>query len=154
MSIESRFWAKVDKRGGDDCWEWVGAKDSNGYGVIGCDGCKSRTTRAHRVSMEIAGFILDKGIEIDHICHNTSCVNPSHLRVASHRENLKNMSKRIDNKSGFKGVCWDKNRGKWLAKIKTDYKTIFLGRFDDAEVAHKAYCAASIALHGAFSNFG
>lgn len=34
-SVKERFWAKVDVRGLDECWEWQGCRDPKGYGRIG-----------------------------------------------------------------------------------------------------------------------
>ena len=50
MSLEDRFWAKVDKGGPDECWLWTGAL-SRGYGnlVIGHSGNRY----AHRVAWEL-----------------------------------------------------------------------------------------------------
>jgi HNH endonuclease len=72
------------------CWIWIGYCDDEGYGHIGVkkeDG--HRTTRpAHVVSYEIAVGNVPLGLELDHICRVTSCVNPHHLEPVAHRENL------------------------------------------------------------------
>lgn len=74
------FWEQVNKIPGG-CWEWTGHL-INGYGSIG-------GRLAHRVSyMEIVGQIPD-GLELDHLCRNTLCLNPEHLEPVTKRENLR-----------------------------------------------------------------
>lgn len=83
--IADRFWQKVDKRGPDECWLWLGAKVRGGYGQSYLDGKK---IYAHRVSL-----ILDERdpgkLDALHSCHNPSCVNPAHLRPGTEKENAK-----------------------------------------------------------------
>jgi hypothetical protein len=60
----------------------------------------------------------------------------------------------LGNTSGYKGVCWEKDRGKWHAHITSDGKSRRLGSFEDKERAHFAYCEAAARLHGEFGNTG
>lgn len=73
---EERFWAQVQK--GPDCWEWIGARNHNGYGVLRWQG---RYQPAHRVSLMIAGFEVRPGDLACHHCDNPPCVRPDHLYV-------------------------------------------------------------------------
>lgn len=82
-TILDRFFAKVDAEG--DCWEWTANKDKDGYGKFR-DGDKHY--RAHRfVYEQMVGPIPD-GLVIDHLCKNTSCVNPDHIEPVTWAENL------------------------------------------------------------------
>jgi hypothetical protein len=58
----------------------------------------------------------------------------------------------INNKSGYKGVCWDKLRKKWKVTISLNDKTINLGRFDDITEAAKTYDEKAKELFGEFAN--
>src|SRR5262245_11493011 len=81
-----RFWSKVDKKGENDCWKWISAV-SNGYGYFSV--ANGFRMRAHVISYELrARMPLPSDMEIDHVCRNTLCVNPKHLEVVSHRENM------------------------------------------------------------------
>jgi len=68
------------------CWEWTASKDSNGYGWFYANG---KTGRAHRFSYEVLVGTIPIGLEIDHLCRNTSCVNPDHLEAVTRQENTK-----------------------------------------------------------------
>jgi len=75
--IAKRFWAKVDKRGPDECWPWKGAMNS------GCGIMKVGDHRefAHRISAKLAGVnVLPEDI-VKHSCKTKSCCNPRHLYV-------------------------------------------------------------------------
>ena len=83
---EERFSAKIAK---DDtgCHVWTAAKDKDGYGQFR-DGDKIR--QAHIWAWEHStGNPLPSGFELDHICRNRSCVNPQHLELVTHSENIK-----------------------------------------------------------------
>lgn len=80
-----RFWAKVDRRGADECWLWNGPRNSEGYGTFYVDG---RVPGAHRYAYEQTIGPIPPGLQLDHLCRNTSCVNPSHLEPVTGRENI------------------------------------------------------------------
>ena len=75
----------------------------------------------------------------------------ANLRLATMSQNLANTGSRKSNKSGFKGVSWDKRKGKWKAEITKDGKSSFLGYFDLPAEGHAAYIAAAKRLHGEFA---
>jgi hypothetical protein len=87
-SNEQRFMEKVNKT--DTCWEWIGAKIPKGYGRFGYykEEKGHVTCYAHRFAYELFIGDIPEGMTIDHLCKNTSCVNPEHLEVVSSYENL------------------------------------------------------------------
>ena len=78
-----RFWTKVDSRG--DCWLWTGGQRGNGYGCFKVNG---KVLSAHRVSWVIKHGEIPTGKLILHKCNNRSCVNPKHLYVGTHKDNV------------------------------------------------------------------
>ena len=103
------------------------------------------TVRMHRFLMG-----EPKGFEVDHRDGNGLNNRRDNLRVATGQQNRQNTRTRCDNSSGFKGVAWHKNRGKWLAHIGVGGRRLHLGYFETPEDAHAAYCNASTRLHGDF----
>jgi HNH endonuclease len=95
-SPEERFWAKVDKRGPDDCWEWTGAKSGVGYGSVRWRG---RRENAHRVAYQLVVGQIPEGMHGLHHCDNPPCVNPAHIYVGNQSDNAQDRSKRKRNGS-------------------------------------------------------
>lgn len=68
------------------CWLWVGGIDGRGYGAVWLNG---KVRKAHRVVFEAAYGPVGTGLEFDHLCRNTACVNPMHLDPVTHLENVR-----------------------------------------------------------------
>lgn len=116
--LEARFWDKVDRREAGECWPWVGAKSSSGYGVILLNG---KTLGAHRVSYalhhpgEIDLLVSPQGtgrVYVLHACDNRPCVNPAHLRLGSPLDNVWDMESR-----GRRN--WNPPRDRWALSTLT-----------------------------------
>lgn len=105
----------------------------------------NRALKLHRVIMD-----APNGYSVDHINGNTLDNRKGNLRICLNKDNVKNSKRPHNNTSGVKGVCWDKNRSKWMAKIKVDQRTINLGRYNDIEEANKAYFNAGRKYFGEF----
>ena len=85
-----RFWSKVNKNGPvvkqelGKCWEWTAGTFNGGYGSFSL---RNKSVVAHRLSYTMAkGIVCDK-LELDHLCRNTSCVNPEHLEPVTQTVN-------------------------------------------------------------------
>lgn len=79
-----RFWAKVNKRGPSDCWDWTGSHDQHGYGQIRIS---RRAVKAHRFSYELHKGPIPEGLDCLHHCDRPSCVNPDHLYAGDAKQN-------------------------------------------------------------------
>ena len=84
-TLYQRFWAKVNKT--DTCWLWT-ASTRNGYGQIGAGGRFGKNLSAHRVAYEMLVGPIPEGLQIDHLCRVTLCVNPKHLEPVTLQENV------------------------------------------------------------------
>jgi hypothetical protein len=85
-TAEERFWAKVNADG--VCWEWTSGKDAKGYGKFRA-ASKDNKVGAHDFAWENLVGPVPEGLELDHLCRNTACVNPDHLEPVTHSENMK-----------------------------------------------------------------
>ncbi len=81
-----RFWSKVKITSLHGCWEWTASQRGRGYG---CFRLNRKTLQAHRVSYSLIRGEIPEGLELDHLCRNTSCVNPFHLEAVTHGENVR-----------------------------------------------------------------
>lgn len=120
--------------------------DSDGYRKISIEG---RRYFAHRLAWFFThGEWLD---EIDHEDRNRSNNRLGNLRPATRVQQAGNTGLSSHNSSGFKGVCWDKNRGKWVAYIKIAGRMKNLGRHATKQAAATAYDDAAVAHFGEFA---
>lgn len=74
---------RIDASG--DCWEWTGSKNGDGYGTVQAEG---RVQGSHRVVWKALVGPIPKGQTLDHLCRNPGCVNPDHLELVTHQENV------------------------------------------------------------------
>jgi hypothetical protein len=125
----------------EDCnwlnqWKWCALPTNNGFMA-----CRhgSEFLYMHRV---ILG--AEKGQLVDHINHNQLDNRKQNLRICTQSQNLMNREKTKRSKSGYKGVFWHKIGRKWLAQIKVNHRTFYLGLFSDVAEAAKAYDRAAV----------
>lgn len=114
------------------CWHL----DKRGYVVTDTHRTGERNIKMHRLVM---GVDLSSQ-HIDHINHQTNDNRKCNLRICTASENNWNVEKRIDNKSGYPGVCWHTRDLCWEVHIQVHKKSLYIGRFDnynDAVVARK-----------------
>ncbi len=79
----------LDRRAIDyrECWVWLGAKTTKGYGQLRLDG---EPQYVHRIAAELLlGLDPASGLYVLHWCDNTSCFNPDHLRLGTHEDNMR-----------------------------------------------------------------
>lgn len=135
LNRAERFWEKVQRS--ETCWLWTDDRSRDGYGRFRLDGKKHL---AHRLSYTWAHGDIPEGIEIDHICSNKGCVNPSHLRAVNKFLNAQNRAGANKNSSsGVRGVY--PSRGRWRAVVTINRKPHQIGYFDRLEDAASAVSA-------------
>lgn len=74
------------------CREWMGKRDSAGYGQLNMAGHKAWL--AHRLSYETFVGPIPEGLTIDHLCENPPCINPEHLEPVTNAENMRRRAER------------------------------------------------------------
>jgi hypothetical protein len=67
------------------CWLWIGEQGHSGYGRFDCGG--GRRIAAHRFSLSLSRGPIPPELVVDHLCRNTTCVNPQHLEAVTNWEN-------------------------------------------------------------------
>ena len=145
---EEAFIARTERRG--KCLVWTGAKNGKGYGLLKVNG---RFTRAHRYAYEEAYGPIPDGMLIDHICHNRTCVNVEHLRLATHQQNSSNLAGATARSStGVRGVYPYGSR----FKVGIGSHGVFrsYGVFDTIEEASRVAARERARLFGEFAGKG
>ena len=133
-----RFWEKVDQTG--DCWLWTAYTNSKGYGWWWSG---ESHVLAHRFAYTLLVGPIPAGQQLDHrhTCPK-NCVNPSHLRPVTPKQNSENHAGAYANsKSGVRGVTWNKGKKCWKAEVAHNRRRIHVGYFKSIEEAEIAVVA-------------
>jgi hypothetical protein len=92
LGVQLRFWRELvhaaDNPTADGCWEWNAGRVPAGYGTVKIGG-KNRMT--HRVAYEVLVGRIPPGMEVCHECDNPPCINPDHLWIGTHADNMRDM---------------------------------------------------------------
>ncbi len=124
-------------------WKW---RYVSGYASRRKYGEVCTEVKMHRIIMD-----SPEGLEVDHIDGDPLNNARENLRICTHLQNSWNRKIPKSNTSGFKGVSYRKDSGKWRARIGIKMKRIILGEFATLEAAVEAYKVASVQYHGEFA---
>lgn len=80
--VESAGWTVVES----GCWEWNGGRTGQAYGAVRIG---SRQVKVHRASYRHFNGPLPQGLVVRHKCDNPPCMNPDHLELGTHRDNMR-----------------------------------------------------------------
>jgi hypothetical protein len=125
----------------------AGYIDAHGYRIVMISGQKYK---AHRIVWEMLNGKIPEGMVIDHINGIKSDNAPDNLRLATYSQNNANASVKRFGKE-FKGASFDKRKGKWKGQLRKNGIDYFLGYYETAEEAARAYDAAALTHHGEFA---
>lgn len=141
------YWKeKYSNRSGVVIGKEAGCKQKIGYKVVVIN---NKLFYAHRIIFLMCYGFMPKGI--DHIDgdNTNNCI--LNLREANQSQNMSNTGLRSNNKSGVKGVCWDKDRNLWTARVAYNKKVFNVGRFENIKDAELAVKAKRKEIHGEFA---
>lgn len=94
-SLEQRFAQVGYVEAENGCWLWPRATNKRGYGIFWAGRDRGKDT-AHRISWEITnGRRVPTGMEVRHSCDNPPCINPAHLQLGTHQDNMDDRSRRL-----------------------------------------------------------
>jgi hypothetical protein len=89
FNLQKKFWTKVNVSITiNDCWEWTQYKDKDGYGTFYFDGT---SLKAHRYVYELYYGKIPQNYCVCHECDNPPCLNPLHLFLGTHLQNMTDM---------------------------------------------------------------
>lgn len=148
LDVLERFWDKVNKEGAfhqiwGQCWEWT-ASTRNGYGQIALEiGGNRKTWRVHRLSWHIHFGTIPNDLMVCHYCDNRLCVNPDHLFLGTHEDNMLDMRE----KSYIKG-----HRGKLTSlqvlEIKSLLNSMKPFKYGDLRNLARKFEVGEMVIHG------
>ena len=91
------------------------------------------------------------GMKVDHVNGDGLDNRRANIRLATSAQNAHNQKMSSANRSGVKGVSWNKRAGKWIARVMKDGVHVYLGLFDDIGAAEIAVSKARDELHGPYA---
>ena len=90
-TLPVRLFGRFD-RNENGCWLYTGPQDRHGYGKISEGNIHKgtfKTYAAHRLAYTLTKGEIPKGLQIDHLCANPTCIRPSHLSLCTGKENMR-----------------------------------------------------------------
>jgi hypothetical protein len=135
MTLKQRFDRKWTPEPYSGCWLWIGST-AKGYGKLTI---KHKDVLAHRCAWQLLNGEIPLGAHVLHSCDTPLCVNPDHLFIGSHTDNMRDMyAKRHDrwHRNAPRWVTFHKQAGKWQARVQR-YIGLFVTEGEAIQAAEK-----------------
>ena len=145
IPLTQGYFAQVDDEDFDRINQWSWYHDSGGYAA------RDETHDYHKKHIFMQNEIMCVTVKLDHADRNRLNNCKFNLRVCTHHGNMGNSKIRTDNTSGFRGVSFRKDSGKWVAQIVNMYERIYLGLYATPEEAACAYDRKALEIYGEFA---
>lgn len=101
LNTAQKFWSRTQKT--DTCWLWKGTRTLKKHGKTrGLFSFHGSYRQVHRLAYEFCYGSIENGLYVLHKCDVTDCVNPSHLFLGTHRDNMEDMKKKGRSAKGSK----------------------------------------------------
>jgi hypothetical protein len=103
MKNKKNFWDNINKNN-DECWEWQGRTDIDGYGIFTLN---KKTAMASRISYILTYGEITQNARVKHFCNNKLCCNPNHLYSFNNYDDIaiKRFWNNVDRKE--ENICWN-----------------------------------------------
>jgi len=89
-NIEARFNKRIKVKKPNECWEWFGSRDQDGYGYLTLIVGGRRYTKAHRIAYQLKHKVdIPENMVVMHTCDNPPCVNWRHLKLGTNQDNIR-----------------------------------------------------------------
>ena len=104
MNLPDRIETKIVRIPFSGCWIWMGAAARYGHTHV-----NGKSARAHRAIYEMSGNFIPAGMELMHSCDIGLCVNPDHLSIGTHQDNMADMVRKGRARAPIGDAHWTRN---------------------------------------------